>query len=470
MAFLSLAENAPLMRALLVLAVALLLFVAPIAGGTSPAGTAADIETPEVPDDPRVATMDVGVSPVLGPTMAEPNSDGPATGSSGAPSTDGTVEAASVDEGNLTLRVLSTQPDVTPRVGATQRDANLGTALDLSVGEVDAALRTETTLQRIESAEDSAERQRRILAAINEVEQDEVSLDSRQTAAMNAHANGELTDRELLDELVRVAAVAAEYDHRLDLLDEVAEETDGFSSPGRLDELQVQLQVYEGPVRERALETVRGDTPGAQIHVESSQQAVVLATVDGDEYVREAFRRDRWDRGGGTLSSEAAIDAAIASYPETTALREPDAFGAGSVQRITVPHEFGTLRSFVSGGTEQVFVEHQRIGLDRFPDADTVSTTEDGFNVTVDRSYPGGPVTVTVRDAETGDPVSDITVTKSVDGGDSETIGATNADGVVRALSPAETYRITVIDEPRVAVINGIQPIETPRLTDEGGS
>ena len=427
------------MRSLPVVVVAVLLFVAPVAGGVSPAVTGGS----------GAGTVD-GVDET--PT---------------AEAIDGSPDVTAIHSTNLTLRVLSTPPTIEPRVGHHYRDANFGTSLGLAVGEVDAAIRTETTIQRIEEAETNAERQRRILAAINEVEQDEVSLDSRQTAAIDAHASGELTDRELLDELVRIAAVATEFDARLEVLDELSEETDGFSSPGRLDELQVQLQVYEGPVRDRALQTVRGDVDDTEIRIESGPNAVVLAMIEDEEYVRESFRRDRWDRGGGSLSSEAAIDIAVASYPETTELREPDAFGAGSVQRITVPHEFGTLRAFVSGGTEQVFVEHQRMDIDRFPDMETASLTEDGFNVTVNRSYAGGPVTVIVTDDETGDPVSDITVTKSASGGDSEPIGTTDENGVVRTLSPTEPYRITVIDEPRVAIMDGIQPIELPRLTDD---
>ncbi|MBP1922350.1 hypothetical protein J2751_001358 [Halorubrum alkaliphilum] len=427
------------MRALPVVVVAVLLFVAPVAGGVSPAATGAD---------------DAGT--VNGDYV-----------STTANAIDGPTDTTSVDPESRTFRVLSTPPGIDPTTGDHHRNANFGTAVGLAAGEVDAAIRTETTIQRIESAETNAERQRRILAAINEVEQDEVSLDSRQTAAIDAHASGDLTDRELLDELVRIAAVATEFDARLDVLDELSEETEGFSAPSRLDELQVQLQVYEGPVRDRAVRTVRGDADDTEIRVESGPNAVVLATIEDGEYVRESFRRDRWDRGGGTLSSEAAIDIASASYPETAALREPDAFGAGSVQRITVPHEFGTLRAFVSGGSERVFVEHQWMDLDGFPDTETGSLTEDGFDVTVNRSYSGGPVTVTVNDAESGDPVSGVTVTKSVGGGDSDSIGTTDENGVVRTLSPTGAYRITVIDEPRVAVVDGIQPLELPRLTDD---
>ncbi|SMO45007.1 DUF7094 domain-containing protein [Halorubrum cibi] len=429
------------MRALSVV-FAVLLLVSSIAAGIAPAGASTDVRSAS---SPAVAGSDSGWTGSIGP---------------------GTAPASTHGE-NFTLRVLSTPPGVEPRVASHRRGVNLGTSLELAVGDSDAALRTETAVRRIESAETNAERQRRILSAINEVEQNEVSLDSRQTTAINAHASGELTDRELLDELVRIAALAREYDARLDTLSELAEETDGFNTPDRVSALQVRLQVYDGPVRRIALETVRGDRTGTEIHVQSSSNALVLAAIDGDQYVREAFRRDRWDRGGDDLGSEAAINATIESYPETTDLREPNALGAGAVQRITVDHDFGSLRTFVSGGTERVFLEHQRMSLSAFPDTESVSTSEDGFNVTVNRTYPGGPVTVSVLDPATGDPLEGITVTKSSGGSPSETIGNTDEDGVVRTLSPAGPYRITVVDEPRVAVIDDIDPIETPRVTDD---
>lgn len=428
------------MRAL-PLFVALLLVTAPVAGALAP------------PDSTSGAATVDGAAAVSG---------------AGGASAAGVAQATSqVDAENRTFRVLTTPPDANERVSTGVHGANLGTALGQSVDRTDAELETAAVVRRIESAETNAERQRRILAAVNQVEQDEVSLNGRQQAAIESHAAGEISDRELLDELIDVAATAREYDARLEVLDQLAEDTEDFSAPSRLDELQVQLQAYEGPVRDHALATVRGEADGGRVYVESTQGAVVLSTTTDEEFLREAFRTDRWDRGGGILTSQEAINATEESYPETTALREPDAFGAGAVQRITVSHEFGELRTFVSGGTEQVFVEHQRIDLATFPDAEPVSTTGDGFNVTVDRTYPGGPVQVTVLDDETGEPVSDVTVTMSVGGGDSERIGETDDDGVVWTLSPSESYRITVVDEPRVAVIDGIEPIETPRIADE---
>ncbi|WP_144799709.1 DUF7094 domain-containing protein [Halorubrum depositum] len=432
------------MRALPVV-VAVLLLVVPVAGTTSPVGGS---EQPAVVGATDPVAADSVDSAAVDPSRHQ-------------------TDPSQIDESNLTFRTLSAPVDADARVASAPRGANLGPALSFSVDDVDAAVETAAVVDRIENAETSTERQRLILAALSRVERDEVSLHSRQAAAFQAHASGNISDRELLDELVRISATAREYDRRLEEIDALAEETDGFSSPTRLDELQVALQVYSGPVRDRALATARGEVSAAEIHVESTDDSVTLATIVDGEYVRETFRNDRWDRGGGEISNDEAINVTTAAYPETAALREPDAFGAGSVQRITIPHEYGVLRAFVSGGTERVFVEHQRIDLNTFPDTERASETGDGFNVTVERSYAGGPVTVTVLDEETGEPAPDVTVTKSVGDGDSRAIGTTDADGVVRTLSPAEPYRITVVDEPRVVVVDGLRPIATPRLVDD---
>ena len=446
------------MRALPI-SLAVLLLLAPIAGAVSPAAVAgAATVPPTAAEGTDSATTDVAAAGAASPSE---NTAGALGGPTGDP------DRPQVDAGNLTFRTLAAPSDVDTRSGSERRGANLGPSVGFAVDEADAAMETAAIVQRIEAAETGVERQRRILAAINRVEQDELTLNSRQAEAISAHAAGELSNRELLDELVRIAATAREYDARLDTLDELAQETDGFSTPTRLDELQVALQVYEGPVREYALSTARGEVAASEVYVESSDRSVVLATIVDGEYVREAVRLDRWDRGGGSISNDEAINVTSAAYPETASLREPDAFGAGSVQRITIPHEFGILRTFVSGGTGQVFVEHQRIALATFPDSESVSVTGDGFNITVDRSYAGGPVTVTVRDEETGEPAPEVTVTKSVGDGDSQAIGATDTDGVVRTLSPAESYRITVVDEPRAVFVDGLEPVATPRPVDD---
>lgn len=447
------------MRALPISLAVLLLFAA-VAGAVSPA-----VAAPPAPAEPG-AGSDAPV-PSRADATADVAASTPERLTAGANTNEEAPARSQLDPANRTFRTLSTPSGADTRAGSSVRGANLGSSVGFAVDQTDAAMETAAVVQQVETAESGVERQRRILAAINRVERDELTLNSRQAQAFSAHASGNLSDREFLDELVRIAATAREYDERLERIDALAAETDGFSSPTRLDEIQVALQVYEGPVREHALAAARGEVPATEVYVESSGQSVALATIAEGDYVREVVRLDRWDRGGGSISNDEAIDVTAASYPETAALRQPDAFGAGSVQRITIPHQFGTLRTYVSGGTQQVFVEHQRIALDAFPDSVPVSEAGDGFNITVDRSYAGGPVTVTVRDAETGEPLPDVTVTKSVGDSNSRAIGTTNADGVVRTLSPAGSFRVTVVDEPRAIFLDDLQPTPTPRPVDD---
>jgi hypothetical protein len=448
------------MRALPISLAVLLLLFAAVAGAVSPA-----VAAPPAPAEPG-AGSDAPV-PSRADATADVAASTPERLTAGANTNEEAPARSQLDPANRTFRTLSTPSGADTRAGSSVRGANLGSSVGFAVDQTDAAMETAAVVQQVETAESGVERQRRILAAINRVERDELTLNSRQAQAFSAHASGNLSDREFLDELVRIAATAREYDERLERIDALAAETDGFSSPTRLDEIQVALQVYEGPVREHALAAARGEVPATEVYVESSGQSVALATIAEGDYVREVVRLDRWDRGGGAISNDEAIDVTAASYPETAALRQPDAFGAGSVQRITIPHQFGTLRTYVSGGTQQVFVEHQRIALDAFPDSVPVSEAGDGFNITVDRSYAGGPVTVTVRDAETGEPLPDVTVTKSVGDSNSRAIGTTNADGVVRTLSPAGSFRVTVVDEPRAIFLDDLQPTPTPRPVDD---
>lgn len=448
------------MRALPISLAVLLLLFAAVAGAVSPA-----VAAPPAPAEPG-AGSDAPV-PSRADATADVAASTPERLTAGANTNEEAPARSQLDPANRTFRTLSTPSGADTRAGSSVRGANLGSSVGFAVDQTDAAMETAAVVQQVETAESGVERQRRILAAINRVERDELTLNSRQAQAFSAHASGNLSDREFLDELVRIAATAREYDERLERIDALAAETDGFSSPTRLDEIQVALQVYEGPVREHALAAARGEVPATEVYVESSGQSVALATIAEGDYVREVVRLDRWDRGGGSISNDEAIDVTAASYPETAALRQPDAFGAGSVQRITIPHQFGTLRTYVSGGTQQVFVEHQRIALDAFPDSVPVSEAGDGFNITVDRSYAGGPVTVTVRDAETGEPLPDVTVTKSVGDSNSRAIGTTNADGVVRTLSPAGSFRVTVVDEPRAIFLDDLQPTPTPRPVDD---
>lgn len=426
------------MRALPLL-LAIMLLAVPVSAGIAPAGSGGGVAS------------DAAVSDEA-PSDAAANTSHPAAN----------------ETEDARIRVLTTPEDGTPRVSIDRHGPDIGPATGLEVSAMTAAMETESLVAHVEAADTNDERQRRLLAAESELRQDELSLHSRQRAAIEAHAAGETTDEQLIAELARVAATAEALEERRERLVTLADETDDFSLSTA--EIQLRLSVYTGPVRTYATDALQGEAEADRIYVETTEETLVMTAVIDDAYVREVYRGDRWDRGstGFGDGGEEAMNMTSEAYGDGVDSGSTSSFGSGSVIRVDAPftENRGDLRTFVSAGDGDVFVEHQHRPLETFGDSESVSVTQDGFNLTVNRTYPGGPVKVTVTDAEDGDPVSGLAVTLAVGGAESEEVGVTDGDGVVWTLSPNEQYQVTAVEEPRVARISGIDPTPTPHVED----
>ncbi|GAB3415420.1 hypothetical protein GCM10027435_11530 [Haloparvum alkalitolerans] len=361
--------------------------------------------------------------------------------------------------------VLSHPADAAVRADIGRHGSNLGPASGLEVSATTAAMETASVVAHVESAGTNDERIRRLIEAESGLQQDELALHSRQRSAIQAHAAGELTDEELVVELARISAAAEALDRRRVELETLAEETEDFSISTA--ELQLRLGVYSGPVRELATDALRGEVSSDRIYVASGDNAVVLAAVVDGQYVREVYRGDRWDRGASGFGdgSEEAINATAEAYGEALDDQSASTLESNTIVRVDTPltDERGRVRTYVSSGDGGVFVEHQYRPLDPFAEAESVAVTQDGYNLTVNRTYPGGPVRVSVVDVEEEAPAAGVTVTVAGDGAESEEVGTTNEEGVLWTLSPSEPYQVTAVEEPRVARISGIEPTAIPR-------
>lgn len=380
-------------------------------------------------------------------------------------------ESNETSEENQRYRVLTVPADQLQRTGVNRQGGDVGPTLDLAVDETTERMETVAMRNHIEAAETNDERQRRIIAAVSEVQQDEVTLHQRHRDAINAHANGELSDRELLVELASVAIDAQTLRDRLVVLDRLADDTDDFGIGSDVNELDFRLQSYDGPIRSYTIQVVQGERPATQMYVESGENTVTISAVIDGEYARETFRGDRWARDGSTFTSpEEGINVTAREYPETVAAGNADAIGT-TTTRVDVTYPEGTLRTFNSAGNEQVFKEHQIQTLDLYEHAETRQRTRDGLNVTVNYAYRGGPIQVVVRDVEDGEPVEGVRVTLRAGGDSSEVVGETDDDGILWTLSPNEAYGITVIDGSSVVPIEDIEPAEPSTVAEssDGG-
>ena len=368
---------------------------------------------------------------------------------------------------NRSIRVLSLPAGGTNASAVeTQRvDLGPGLAFDRFVSQT--RLRTLTTVERVRSAAPGDERQRLILGELNDIEQRVVTLRTAQQTALSAFASGSISPRQLLLRLARIDAQARALEHRRARLQKLAEETQGLGlSARRFATLERELDTFTGPVRERVGSVVAGRNDTARVYVATSSDGIVLTTLADGRYLREAYRGDLRDFGAsGSLSPEEALNITAEQYPVVWELRANNTavVGAGSIYNVSIPHEYGRLTTLIDTGTQRVFMETQTRALASFSSHHTITRSRNDLQMTVNRSYPGGPVRISLVDARTGNPVNANITVGPASGGDSDFVGYTGSDGVLWTLSPEEEYTVFAIKGNSVVAIQA-KPLEPPRV------
>jgi hypothetical protein len=453
--------NGGFMRALPLLLAAVLV-VAALGAGPAPAPA---LESSEI-----LAGVDAGSDSPAGDSAAQPSpAMSASTGDGAVPRQRGTVNQSQLNESALDapIRVLDLPAGAAPnRTTVRSTTVDVGPALAFATNATENRLETLATLERVRSASTPAERQRRVLGAINEIEQEAVTIRSRQRAVIEQFARGERSARRLLVALARLDAQARALDDRRQRLARFVRGSEDLSlDSGRLATLGADLETFTGPVRSRVVAALRGDVPSTRVYAAAAPESVVLATVADDVYLRETYRGDLRSPGGGSVVLDEALNVTADAYPAVWATKsDVDGVGSGGTFVLDVPHPRGDLTAFVDSSSRRVFKEFQRRPLDTYSGGETVSSTKDGLQLTVNRTFPGGPLRVELVDAESGDPV-DVTVTVGPPNGESVTIGRTGPDGVVWTLMPASRVAVTAVEDPRVVIVE-LSPTPVPAVRD----
>ena len=360
-------------------------------------------------------------------------------------------------------------------------DAAGAAALDRT--EVEGRYSSLALTESFTAAETTAEREAAVEDTLSRLDARVAAAERRERRALAAFNGGEMSTRTYLRELAAVDASADELSRSLTQLYEYVDSMrDPPVSPARIAELKTRLVGLRGPVRDQVADAMRGEGDPVRVFVETSDTAVVLATVTGPEfnrqYVREAYLPSirvpggtdqfRTDRG---YDLEAARERASELYPWTfdnagptsTGLRtgEPYLYRAG-VYSVTVDHPHGTatqgdLVAYLDGATGEVFREVQFKDLSEIPTAEPVVNRSLGIYVAVNRTHGGGPLAVNTRSNLTGEPVN---ATVFVDG---ERVGTTGSDGKLWTIAPHEVYTVAVATEDRSNVTVG--PLRPQRPT-----
>lgn len=432
--------------------VALLLVAVPAAAAGLPAanvgaGTPIDAGEPldrtasPGTDDPADASgTPAGSSPGSAADVPSDGSalDGPSDGSSAGDPPDraerdrpradgnGTPARLRLDGGDVESTYVTPTPDL---------PASLGTGDD----QIEAGYGLYWHRYRIERADNASQRRERIAAALSYVVERIEHLEAREAAAIRAYHNGSADAEALAGELAAI-------DARAETISGFLRDLRSYDVVGRQLENDIQnanrgAQLLEGPARKRIREGHAAQSADVVVHVSASRGGLVLETIAGGEYAREAVRHDHRDPDVQGDSDDIR-EQMSRLYPETFS-PQPDAGWSwfptheSGLFWVNFVVQQGTVTLYFDSGTDRVYRERQVLQLSELPTERVASRTAGGLTVTVDRADGGNPVVVNV--SAIGRAVDAIV---EVDG---QRVGRTGDDGELWTVAPSGEYEVTVV-------------------------
>lgn len=364
------------------------------------------------------------------PSTTETTTERPTDTNGGLVEADNTTNRL-VLEGEIRSGYVPTGPDLGTTLMA--RDDALRADYDLFV--VENEFHELTNDERGEAIDDAYDR----------LEQRIEVLEQRERAAASRHANGEISDRQLVSTLVRNYNDAKALSEALNELDTYADRTPRYDRP-EISDTESTLLVFQSDVRTR-LDAISRDDPltrDVNVVVDTTASGVSVSMVDDGTYVRETTRFD--NRQPNEYDYVRGIDTAISRfedrlYPwtfdnriDTTTFSEFQTTQLYTTRTSTVQ---GTLVSYLDGGSEGVYHEFQELTVTELPSTPIDETwTNESLELSVNETPVNGPIEVTVTD-ETGDPV-DATILV-----DDYELGETDDDGQLWLVPPAGEFELT---------------------------
>lgn len=429
-----------------------------------------------------------GTGPVDGPpsgvaTVA--SADSPLVADAGPPTAVGRVVAP----GNVTA-YLAVPPVALETTGYRRAPIDATGAVALDATTIEARLAREAADERFAGVESPAARRAAVRASAAGIEARIAALRGRQGAAIRSFNSATTAERLFLRELALIDAAADDLAAAIDRIETRAGSVPDTTVDGEIvttwaRDRRLALAPLRGPVRDRLAETIDSEVAPPPIYVETTEEGIVLAGAFNGRYYRQVVLPA--ERTAGTNASRSTTTGAVSnrtpSIPsnvtpdvgtddrtftdiadalDRVSTRYPGAWRRRTsidstssremgVSQVTLFHDRGRLTVALDRETGAVFAEQQRIVLAAIPTPRSTTNTTDALELTVNRTYPTGPLEIGLTEPVTDDPINGTVTVNGVSVGDTGpngglwTIQPRGAFTVV-ARNDNESVRVTIND------------------------
>ncbi|UTF53822.1 DUF7096 domain-containing protein [Natronosalvus rutilus] len=369
----------------------------------------------------------------------------PAPGSSTGTETQSTVLTTPHDSNGPFLELENTAnrltvPEESKRT-YTSPTQDFGTAIASADDEVRADAGHFAFEQAFDETTDPNERADLIDASRDRMEARVQALDEREQRAVQAYANGTITEQEFTQVLLRNYNEANELEQQYRDLLEYANRVPGYSR-NSVRPMAGTIATHQSQARAEIAAASAADR-SPTVTIETSDVGYRLSLISGDRYFQEVARFDLRDRDGDSQfgSFSAAESHAAERYPWAQGNANSYHFSSTASPNLyltEISHNHGELYSYIDGATEAVAREHQSLVVSRLPIEHQNTWERDTVAITLNRTPGDGPAEVRVTDLETGEPVE---ATVRLDG---VAVGQTGSNGYLWLATPAGDYEIEV--------------------------
>jgi hypothetical protein len=392
----------------------------------------------------------------VGPGLAAPASGATASTGSATDAGDATNTQPITTFDNQTTRTLILPPGEIQRNGTTDSVSDASTALRFRDQRLDARLETIALNRSIETADSRLDREDIIRTELSRAETRTSALRQQERTLFRSHNNDSITSRELLIGLARIDARAEQLIDRIDALEIAADEIDQFSIGSDASAAKEDLRAIQGPIRERVGRTLRAEADATTVYVETTDTGVVVSMIDGETYYRSAYLPSvrNPDAQDGGLVVDDIRPRMQELYPREADIGRIEAThpGTGDTLRGTIVRQNQSAESddetvfrvtaYFDRGSKQMYKEEVVRTLRTVRNPQQVTSTREGLQLRVNRTYPGGPMLVSLRDTRTDEVVDgDVTI-------NGFNVGRTGEDGRLWVLSRRGTFTVTATYDP----------------------
>jgi len=348
-----------------------------------------------------------------------------------------------------TSNYLGIRDDAVERSDQSRAGLNVGSAIQQDVTELQSEYASLTFEQRYENTTGQQARVDVLYTEVDRLETRVQELELRRNRAIDAYNSGDTGTETFLRELAAIDASARGVESQFERIRRAA----GLELPSdlqtKMTNLEADLLTLRGPVRQQVAQGMTGARDPVPVYTLTSQTGIVLASIQGSLYYREAYLGQNRDQVGSdrfvTDSDPSGVSTANSRatelypwvYDNIRSGPNVETIGNTSVYYVRLGHPQGSLDTYLDGRTESVFREFQVTSLDTAP-VRTSTNVSDGLSLRVNRTHRTGPMELSVTNNATDTPVDAAVVVNG------EVVGSTGDDGRLWTLAPRRAVRISV--------------------------